>query len=389
METEKLYEKNAYQMDFDGMVVNCKLGEKNGQNQYYQIELTKTCFFPEGGGQKGDTGLLNEAIVFDAQIKEGVITHYTNIPMEVGTSVYGQVNWKQRHSYMQHHTGEHILSGLIYRSYGYQNVGFHLSENTVTIDVEHELNQLQIEELEAAANRIVWENLPIAITFPSEDELDELHFRSKKELDGQIRIVSIANVDTCACCAPHLRTTGEVGAICISRWEKYKGGVRLELKCGARALESHRMLLNMAQNLSVSLSAKIENIQEVVEKLLVEKRNDKEKLFQLQKLQIQEKLKEVHPQDLKIIIFEDEMDSSIQKVYLNLIMEKEARIHSLFVGSDEEGYRYQIASNVFDLKLVQEEFKQMFQAKGGGSKNLIQGSMKAFELELRNFLEKL
>lgn len=389
METIKLYEQNAYKMDFEGIVVNCKAVELSTDDEFYQIELTQTCFFPEGGGQKGDTGLLNEDIVFDTQIKDGVITHYTKNPLEIGLTVYGQVNWKQRHSYMQHHTGEHILSGLIYRCYGYQNVGFHLSDNKVTVDVEHELNQLQIEELELAANRIIWENLSIEVAFPSEMELDELHYRSKKEIDGQIRIVSIPNVDTCACCAPHLKRTGEVGAICISRWEKYKGGVRLELKCGAKALADYRKLLNMSLNLSGLLSAKIENIEEAVEKIILEKDNDKEKLFQLQKMQIEERVKEVCAQEGKIVSFDQEMDTALQKVYLNLLMKKEAKIYCVFIGNDERGYRYQIASNSIDLKLVQNELKQQVQAKGGGNKNLIQGSLMASEVELRKLIKKI
>ena len=387
MDTEKLYEQNAYQMDFEGIVTNCKVGAKNGDKHCYQIELDKTCFFPEGGGQKGDTGLLNELMVLDTQMKEGIIVHYTAEAMEIGSHVYGQVNWKQRHSYMQHHTGEHILSGLIYRSYGFQNVGFHLSENKVTVDVEHELDQLQIEELEAAANRIIWENLPVEIAFPSEEELKELYYRSKKEIEGQIRIVSIPNVDTCACCAPHLRNTGEVGSLIINRWEKYKGGVRLELKCGAKALENHRKLLNMSLNLSILLSANTENVEEVVNKLLVEKRNDKEKWYEVQKLQMENKAKEILAQDNMIIAFEPEMDSSIQKMYMSLLMEKEAKLYGLFIGDDREGYRYQLASDFVDLKLMDTKLKQMFQAKGGGSKKLIQGVLVASKAELEIFLK--
>lgn len=389
METLKLYEKNAYQMDFDANVKNCFLCETKEGQSYYQIELDQTCFFPEGGGQKGDSGLLNEVEVFDTQINQGVIVHYTEMAMEIGSSVYGQVNWKQRHSYMQHHTGEHILSGLIYRSYGYQNVGFHLSANTVTIDVDHELNQLQIEELEMAANRIIWENLPVEISFPSKEELEELFYRSKKELDGQIRIVSIPNVDSCACCAPHVRQTGEVGALCISRWEKYKKGVRLELKCGDKALESHRQLQNIVSTLSVSLSAKIEKVEEAVEKLLLEKINDQEKIIQLQKALMQERVKDIISQDDQIIIFEREMDFAMQKTYLNLLMDKEAKIWSIFVGNDEQGYRYQIASDSVDLKLVEEELKCLFHAKGGGSVKLIQGNVAAQKSDLMSFLKKI
>jgi len=389
METKKIYEENAYQMDFDAIVKTCvEYKEKTGKI-CYQIELDQTCFFPEGGGQKGDRGLINEVVVFDTQVKEGVIAHYTETAMEIGSSVYGQVDWKQRHSYMQHHTGEHILSGLIYRSYGYQNVGFHLSANTVTVDVDHELNQFQIEELEKAANRIIWENLPVEISFPLQEELDELFYRSKKEINGQIRIVSIPNVDTCACCAPHVKHTGEVGALCISRWEKYKGGVRLELICGDKALESHRKVLNIVSNLSVSLSAKIETIEEAVKKLLLEKSNDQEKLVDLQKALMQERAKDIVSEDGQIIVFEQGMDSSMQKAYLNLLMKKEAKIWSVFVGSDEQGYRYQIASESVDLKEVEEKLKHLFSAKGGGSSKGIQGSVIAKKTDLELFLKKI
>ncbi len=389
IETKKMYEENAYQMDFEATVLTCIECKTKTTEFCYQIELDQTCFFPEGGGQKGDRGLLNEAVVYDTQINEGVIVHYTDRIMEIGSSVYGQVDWKQRHSYMQHHTGEHILSGLIYRSYGYQNVGFHLSANTVTIDVDHELNQLQIEELEVAANRIIWENLPVEISFPLQEELDELFYRSKKDIEGQTRIVSIPNVDTCACCAPHVKHTGEVGALCISRWEKYKGGVRLELICGDKALENHRKLLNIVSNLSVSLSAKIETIEETVQKILLEKGNDQEKLVNLQKALMQERTKDIVSEDDQIIVFEQGMDSSMQKAYMNLLMKKEAKIWSIFVGSDEQGYRFQIASESVDLKEVEEKLKHLFHAKGGGSSKAIQGSVIAKKIDLEFFLKKI
>ena len=231
MATEKLYYQDAHQAQFQATVLSCRPG-KHG----YDVVLDRTCFYPEGGGQPGDTGVLSGVRVTDTHEAGGEIVHYCEAPLAEGQTVEGTIDYERRFEFMQLHTGEHILSGVIHRRFGYENVGFHMGADFVTIDFSGMLTQEDLSAVEAEANEWVWKNVPIEIAYPDAEALKTIPYRSKKELTGQVRIVTIPGADICACCGTHVSDTGEIGLIKIFSCVKFHDGVRLEILCGRRAL---------------------------------------------------------------------------------------------------------------------------------------------------------
>lgn len=238
----KLYENESYRRENQTEVLSCETID--GKNW---IRLKDTIFFPEEGGQYADTGILRNGDVtvrvLDGQLKQGEIFYLVDQPLEAGAQVECVLDWEQRFMRMQQHTGEHILTGLIHRHFGYNNVGFHLSdESPVTLDLDGMLTAEQIARMELLANEIVYQNLPVTASYPSREELPDLTYRSKIEIEGQVRLITIGEaqdpVDVCACCAPHVARTGEVGLIKILSFQHYKGGMRLAVACGQRACEA-------------------------------------------------------------------------------------------------------------------------------------------------------
>lgn len=225
--TEKLYDKDSHLKEFTGTVLSCK---KTGEK--YAVTLNRTAFFPEGGGQQSDRGYIGEAYISDVQIKNGEILHFADKPLSVGQAYDCKLDFDFRFRNMQNHSGEHIISGIIHRFYGFNNVGFHLGAE-MTMDFDGELTRQQLDEIEDLANKAVYENLPVKAYYPTDEELESLDYRSKLDLKENVRIVEIKGVDVCACCARHVKSTGEIGIIKILDFEKYKGGVRLIVKCGA------------------------------------------------------------------------------------------------------------------------------------------------------------
>ena len=260
--TEKLYEKDAYIKEFTATVIDC-ISADNA----FKIILDKTAFFPEGGGQASDMGVLDETEIFDVQIEDKTIYHYAKEPIKVGSEIIGKIFFERRFFFMQNHTGEHIVSGIAHRYFGVNNVGFHLSEDFVTVDFDKELSREQLNIVEYLANQTVWQNLPVRAYFPTEEELEKTEYRSKKEIDGAVRLVEIKDTDICACCAPHVKNTGEIGIIKLLDTEKMRGGIRIILKCGNFALQDYKNKYQNVSQISTLLSAKQENAYESVQKL--------------------------------------------------------------------------------------------------------------------------
>ena len=275
----KLFYEDITITDFTSTVISC---EPANDGKQYRILLDATAFFPEEGGQSADKGTLNGLPVLDVQIKDVLIYHYLEQPLEPGTSVTGHVDWKQRFDFMQQHSGEHIVSGLVHERFGYNNVGFHLSLNEVTLDFDGELTPAQIQEIELRANEIIYQNLPVEISYPSKEELATLSYRSKIEIAGQVRIVTIPGVDVCACCAPHVAHTGEIGMIKITNCQSHRGGVRLNILCGARALADYNKKQDSVTAVSVALSAKQDLIADAVLKLKDDILRQQERINNLQ-----------------------------------------------------------------------------------------------------------
>ena len=226
-ETRKLYYEDVYTKEFTAKVLECREGKKG-----YEIILDQTAFYPEGGGQPCDLGTLNDVEVLEVHEKNGEIIHYTKEAIEPGKEVTGKIDWDRRFDLMQQHSGEHIVSGLVHAAYGYDNVGFHMSSDVITVDLSGVLSETQLAEIEAETNRKIWENSEVEITYPSREELDKLDYRSKKELTGQVRLVRFPGSDLCACCGTHVTHTGEIGAVKILTVENFHEGIRLTMICG-------------------------------------------------------------------------------------------------------------------------------------------------------------
>lgn len=262
MRTERLFYKDSHQTTCQAKVLACREVKKG-----YEILLDQTVFYPEGGGQPCDIGTMNRVEVMDVQEKDGEIWHRTREAIQEGTEVTCRIDWERRFDLMQQHSGEHLISGLIHEKYGYNNVGFHMGSETITLDVDGEVPEEVLKEIEAKANQYVWENHPIEITHPSEEELKTLPYRSKKELTGDVRIVTWPGMDICACCGVHVDFSGEIGQITLVSAQKFKGGMRIEMLCGRRALEYTNQLKEQNRRISQLLSAKWNDTADTVEKL--------------------------------------------------------------------------------------------------------------------------
>ena len=389
--TEKLFYKDSYTKEFQARVVSCT--ECKGS---YQAVLTRTAFFPEGGGQSADTGFFytedgREIPVTDVQEKDGTVFHYIAAPVKEGEEIKGKLDFKERFSKMQQHTGEHIVSGLVNRHFGYHNVGFHLGEEEVTMDYDGVLTREDLEQIEMEANQAVAENIPVVVLYPSEEELNNITYRSKIEIEGQVRIVQIPGYDSCACCAPHVKETGSIGLIKIVGAIHYKGGMRVSMLCGFRALWDYRMKERNVVKISNLLSAKQEDTAQAVERLGQEVNRQKEKIRNLQQRYVDLCLEEAGNQaktepEKSILLFVEELDAAARRNFVNAAMDMTEGFAGVFVGNDEEGYQYVLGSRSRDIQEAGKQLNARFQGKGGGRPPMIQGSLHGEEQALKEFL---
>lgn len=370
----KLFYENINITDFTATVVSCEATEDGKQ---YRVLLDSTAFFPEEGGQSADKGTLNNLPILDVQIKNDLIYHYISEPLEPGTSVTGHVDWEQRFDFMQQHSGEHIVSGLVHGRFGYNNVGFHLSLNEVTLDFDGELTPAQVHEIELRANEIIYRNLPVEITYPSEEELENLSYRSKIEIEGQVRIVTIPGVDICACCAPHVAHTGEIGMIKITNCQSHRGGVRLNILCGARALADYNKKQDSVTAVSVALSAKQDLIADAVLKVKEDLLRQQERINNLQAKYLELCISSLpSPAEAEhAILFVDTMDTIAIRNTVNTLVEKYTGYCGVFSGDEETGYSFIVGSKNKDCKELAQTFRNEFGAKCGGNTPMIQGSV--------------
>ena len=252
METKKLYYGDCHLREFSATVLACTETDKG-----YQVILDATAFYPEGGGQDCDLGSLGTAQVLDVQEQGESVIHLCDAPLPVGASVVGKIDWERRFDLMQQHSGEHILSGLIHAAFGYHNVGFHVGKDTMEVDFDGPIPTEALAQLEAEANRAVWENLPIRCWYPSPEALPQVSYRTKKALPWPVRIVEVPGYDTCACCGVHVASTGEIGLIKILSCVKFHQGVRLEMLCGRRAYRHLCQAYDQNRQVSQAFSAKL------------------------------------------------------------------------------------------------------------------------------------
>ena len=385
--TVKLYDTDSYLSEFD-----CKVVNLYNDNDYIYIETDRTAFFPEGGGQTCDKGSFNGINVENIQIIDGKIVHFVKNSDEnaekikIDTVLHGKIDMKKRFSDMQQHSGEHIFSGIVNSLYGYNNVGFHLGSEIVTLDFDGELNEDDICKVENLVNEVIWKNLKIKVTLPSNEELANIKYRSKIEIEGQVRIVEIPGVDICACCAPHVRFTGEIGIVRVVNFERYKGGTRVSILCGERALLDLRHKLKQNRLVSNLTSSKQDETAAAVERLKNENDKLKYDLIGMTRDFLTLKSESISEGE-KIIIFDDKLQGKLLQDFTLSLMDKAGRFAACFSG-ENGSYRYCIVSRNVNLQPLAKALNAEFSGRGGGKPEIIQGSlMTGAEDEIRAFLE--
>lgn len=364
--TEKLYLTNGMTLSFDAVCLSCQEAEGG-----YLCELSATAFFPGGGGQEADSGTLNGIPVIGMKEEGEAVYHLLAQPLEVGASVRGEVDKRTRFARMQSHTGEHIISGIVHRLFGYNNVGFHMGEDGMTVDFDGELTDEQIRLVEDQANVAVWNDLPVNILLPTDEELKSLDYRSKKELTGQVRVVEIEGVDLCACCAPHLDRTGRVGIIKILDHIRWRGGVRIKLLCGLEALEDYR--LKYANNKAVAEALKVKQSEtaEAFERYALEVTALKRELTEVRKSLMTLKAEGIAPTEGNICLFEEGLSAEDMRTVCNLLVNK-CRVAAVF-SKTPDGYTYTLASQRVPLRGCIKAFNEAVGGRGGGSDEMVTG----------------
>jgi len=357
MKSHQLYYTDPYMKSFKARVLSCR-----PVSEGYEIILEQTAFYPEGGGQPADTGYIGECQITHVKNTAEGIVHIGDIPLEEGMEYDAGINWEKRFDHMQHHTAEHVVSGVIHKLYGADNVGFNIGEQHITIDFNVELSYEDIENIEILSNEAVLKNLPVNVEYF--DSTPPFSYRSKKELKGTIRIVSVEDYDICACAGTQLARTGEIGIIKIISVQKYKSGSRLYLLCGQRALRDYQAKDNSIRAISTLLSSKPYETFDHVIKLHEEKEALRFELLSTKYTLIDMKCEKFAPAD-KILIFEDDLSGEEMKRYITNLSERVGSI-AVFSGCDINGYRYLITSSVIDLPAFIKGMNTELNGKGGG-----------------------
>lgn len=396
----KLYETQSMLKECQAIVTSCVPCEKG-----FEITLDQSIFFPEGGGQYADLGTIEyngiSIELLDGQerkLKEGepdpdgngkIAVYFIGTEIPAGSSVLCKLNWGLRFSRMQQHSGEHVLTGLTHRKYGYDNVSFHLSDDApVTVCFSGSLSEEQIRELEMEANEMIYLNLPIVDTYPASDELAAMNYRSKIEIKGQVRIITVGDsselVDVCACCAPHVPSTAYIGMIKVISSQSYKGGTQLNILCGRRAMEyitsEHAMISEIAR----SYSTAIEELPTVIAAQKAALTESEQKLASFLEKGYLNDIAEMTENDIPCVFYPD-MSAHAMKICYNELTAKYSRFCGVFTGDDATGYRFYAGNPNLNSAELTAPMRAALDIKGGGSKEMIQGKVARSEAEIRAF----
>lgn len=383
MLSEKLFYTDSYISKFDATVLSCVKS-----SDIYKIILDKTAFFFEGGGQKADTGYIGDAFVFDVQEIDGEIVHFSKNEVSEGEKYICKIDWETRFKRMQQHSGEHVVSGIVNSIYGYDNVGFHMEDDYVTIDFNGELTRQQLDEIEDKANYAVYNNYSIECFFPSENELKTLDYRSKLDLTENVRLVRIENTDLCACCAPHLRSTGEIGIIKILDFMRHRGGIRLVMKSGFDALQDYRNKYKSVYDISNLLSAKQTEVFDAVDRLKNELESKDRQFYSFKNSVAQATRSSFASVGDNLYYFSHNFDADMMRDLVNYGMQK-CKMCFVFSGDDNKGYSYIIGSETVDFKGFLREFNNTLNGRGGGRDTMVQGKVSATEKEIVEYIKNI
>lgn len=380
--TIRLFDQDPQLRTFTATVLACE--EKDGQ---YLVTLDRTAFFPEGGGQGADHGTLGGANVLDAHEHGGVIAHLTDAPLAVGETVTGCVDSLRRLTMSQQHSGEHMFSGLVCRLFGYDNVGFHIGSDAVTMDFNGPLTEEDVLRVERLVNEAIWADKPIKAYVPPKDELEAMHYRSKKALSGDVRIVSIDGVDTCACCGTHLMTTGGVGQVKVIGLAKYKSGVRVSILCGMRALEYENMIQQQVKEIGKTLSVKLHETAQATQRLLAERDQLRYENEQLGMRLFEAEAKAEAGSAIRLVVADMLAASQLRKAAG--LLAAGAKL-AVVIAPREDGWNFAMSSQTEDVRPATRALCEAFGGKGGGPKDMTQGVLgRASAEEIREKLNAL
>lgn len=378
--TEKLYYHDAYISAFSANVVLVTPCDRG-----YDVVLDKTAFFPEEGGQSADTGKIGDANVIHVYERDGVVHHITDKAPSIGEK-HCVINFDDRFVKMQCHTAEHILCGIIHRLFGLDNVGFHLGEDEVVFDVSGVLDREQLDRVETLANEAVFANWPIETIFPTADELSNINYRAKLDITEGVRLVKIGNVDTCACCAPHVSYTGEIGLIKILDFMKHRGGTRIWMVAGRRALMDYRARYENIKAISGMLSTPQMETADTLKSYMAENDGMRAALKQA-RLRIAElEAEKIEPTDGSAVFYLPDFSIPELIAFSNVANKRIGNLTVALSGIDGD-YKYVISSNTADLRRMAKEINTALGGRGGGRAEMIQGSFSATLDEIKNYFK--
>ena len=383
--TVRLYEVDSHMKEFDAKILKC---EKNGD--LYDVVLDRTAFFPEGGGQAADTGRIDGAFVSDVKIHDGVIHHKADSPLKVGENLHCVLDFEQRFRRMQNHSGEHILSGLIHRIFGYDNIGFHMGHEDVSIDFNGILTESDVQKIELLANRAVTENVSVICEYPMPERLAKMSYRSKLNLSENVRIVTIEGYDCCACCAPHVSRTGEIGIIKLLGTEKNKGGTRIHFLCGFDALDDYNKRYHMIAEAAQALSVKQSGLGDAFRRLSTELDDVKSKNRALRSELFALKMSQIEPTDGNLCLFEEELSNLDLIRIMNEGVLKCGGVCAVFTpkeGSDST-FSFVCGSRKGNMKAYAARLKEALGAKCGGTDEMIQGCISAEREKILKYFDE-
>ena len=377
--TEKLYYRDCHLAQFRASVTGCTPTEKG-----YLVTLDATAFYPEGGGQACDLGTLGGVRVLDVQERDGEILHLCDGALQVGDQVDGAIDDARRFDLMQQHTGEHIVSGIIHRRFGYHNTGFHMGADVTTIDFDGIIPVEALAEIEAEANGALWKNLPVRCWYPSPEELPTVSYRTKRALPWPVRIVEIPGYDCCACCGVHTAATGEVGLIKLFSAVGFRGGTRMELACGRRALDMLNLAFGQNTQVSQAFSAKWTETGAAAAKMNEALAAEKYRAIGLQRRLIAG-IAQRYDNCGNVVHFEPGLDAGLLRELADAIAQRCRGIAAVFSGDDRTGYGFCILARTGDLRPLGKAMTQSLSGRGGGRADAQQGRVNASRAQIETF----
>ena len=379
METLKLYYQDPNIREFTATVTSCQEG-KGG----WEVVLDQTAFYPEGGGQACDLGRLNAVNVLDVRERGEQVVHLCDSALEPGQTVTGVIDWERRFDLMQQHTGEHILSGIIHRIYGYGNCGFHVGQQVMEVDFDGPIDPEMLEKIEWEANEAVWQDLPVKCWYPSREELPNVFYRTKRQLPWPVRIVQVPGYDSCACCGVHVSTTGQVGLIKILSCVKFHQGVRLELVCGKRALDYMCRIFAQNRQVSQAFSAQMLETGDAAKRVAQQLAAEKFRTSGLEKRIFTMIAKEYTDRE-KVLHFEPDLTPGAVRDLADRIGQACKDWAAVYSGTDESGYCICIVSPRGDVRELGKQATQALNGRGGGKPNCFQGSFRTTKDQIEGF----